>query len=112
MHFNPSPKASDEEFSVQVSHLIEAFSIKQIEAQERVDDPLGSVPDLAFGHLNKTWMAFLQKGKATDTIWSFEAHWKPRWGSTIHKKGYVFVDKKNQPGEFLLNLNQESWPDD
>ena len=111
MNFNPRPKSSDEEFSVDVAHLIEELSINEIESRERVYDPLGSVPDLPFGHLNSTWNTFLHKAEAYDAIWSFEAHWKPRRGSTVHKVGYALVNqKKHQPGAFFLTLNNETWP--
>jgi len=116
MYFNPSSSTSDDNFSVEVGHLIEELSIQEIEKRERVYDPLGSVPDLAFGHLNKTWNQFLHKAEAYDAIWSFEAKWKHRLdqsGRIEHKIGYVLVNqKKHKPGAFFLTYSQEIWPSD
>ncbi|WVM93015.1 hypothetical protein ULG90_02285 [Halopseudomonas pachastrellae] len=47
------------EFAVTEDHLLESLTVAEIEARERVADPLGAVPDLPFGHLNTAWQEFL-----------------------------------------------------
>ena len=49
------------EFAVTGDHLLESLTVAEIEARERVSDPLGAVPDLPFGHLNTAWCEFLAR---------------------------------------------------
>lgn len=78
------------EFSVSRDDLQERLSVEEIEARERVIDPLGSVPALPFGHLNSAWKTFLDGMGPDDAVWSFSANWT-RWGRKELREGYVIV---------------------
>jgi len=45
-------------FKILRRELGQALSIEAVEANERVEDPLGAVPALPFGHLNPAWVQF------------------------------------------------------
>ncbi len=45
-------------FKIVPRDLGQALSIEAVEARERVEDPLGAVPALPFGHLNPAWVQF------------------------------------------------------
>ena len=45
-------------FKIVPRDLGQALSIEAAEANERVEDPLGAVPALPFGHLNPAWVQF------------------------------------------------------
>ena len=45
-------------FKILRRELGQAVSIEAVEERERVEDPLGAVPALPFGHLNPAWMQF------------------------------------------------------
>ena len=36
------------------------YAVPQIEAREAVEDPLGAVPNLRFGHLNSALKTFIE----------------------------------------------------
>lgn len=78
------------EFSVGRDDLQERLSVEEIETRERVNDPLGAVPALPFGHLNSGWKAFLDGMSPDDAIWSFSASWTT-WGRKEIREGYVIV---------------------
>lgn len=42
-----------------------------VEAWERVDDPLGAVPRVPFGHLNSVWRSLKAAMQPGDELWSF-----------------------------------------
>ena len=79
------------EFTVAREHLQELLTIPQIEAREAVEDPLGAVPNLPFGHLNAGWKRFIEGARADEEVWSFTAHWKTAWGHEWFRGGYVIV---------------------
>lgn len=90
---NPYSGASvgeQREFSVSSDDLQERLSVEEIEARERVIDPLGAVPALPFGHLNSAWKTFLEGMGPDDAVWSFSANWN-RWGCKELRDGYVIV---------------------
>lgn len=64
-------------------------SVAQIEARERVDDPLCAVPDLPFGHLNPVWSALKAKPRWGDGFWSFSAEELGAQGKRVQFQGYV-----------------------
>ncbi len=45
-------------FKIVPRDLGQTLSIEAVEAHERVEDPLGAVPALPFGHLNPAWVQF------------------------------------------------------
>ena len=85
-----SSAGEQREFSVGRDDLQERLSVEEIEAHERVTDPLGAVPALPFGHLNSAWKTFLEGMGPDDAVWSFSANWN-RWGRKELRDGYVIV---------------------
>ncbi|BDU55961.1 hypothetical protein [Limnohabitans sp. TEGF004] len=77
-------------FEIQRKNLIEKLTVQEIEAREIVRDPLGAVPIVPFGHLNKGWRKFLDSTYKDFELWSFSAEWDP-WGGPEFRKGYVQV---------------------
>ena len=90
------------EFAVTSQHLQEALSVVEIEARERVFDPLGTVPDVPFGHLNTAWQDFLVQCEEGAEFRRFVADWDAGW-CRGRREGYVeMVD--GQPGRFFMTL--------
>lgn len=44
-------------------------------------EPLGAVPDRAFGQLHVAWQKFLTAMEPQDAIWTFSAHRTTKWGA-------------------------------
>ena len=88
--YSGSSAGEQREFSVSSDDLQERLSIQDIEARERVIDPLGAVPELPFGHLHSAWKGFLEGMSPDDALWSFSANWT-RWGRKELRHGYVIV---------------------
>jgi len=80
------------EFAVTHNDLGMQMSIRKIEVQEMIFDPLGAVPNLPFGHLNSSWMKFREGMQADESLWSFTAHRTDTWGRREVREGYVHVD--------------------
>lgn len=93
----------DREFSVEPEHLLEKFSVEEVEARESVIDPLNAVPSLPFGHLNSVWKKILNESGNSSEWWSFAAEWKTSWGHREFRAGYALV-KDSKPGEFILTV--------
>jgi len=87
----PEPVKKENKFSVTDANLLRKLSVEEIEQQERVDDPMGGVPDIPFGHLNATWTRFKSHLEPQDAIWMFSAHWSADWGRRELREGYVIV---------------------
>jgi hypothetical protein len=81
----------EREFAVERAHLHEPLTVPQIEAREVVEDPLGAVPNLPFGHLNEAWKTFTEGVAADEELWSFTAPWQTTWGRKEIRTGYVVV---------------------
>lgn len=91
-----SKKDADEttlgrEFAVEPRHLEESLTLEEIEAREMVDDPLGAVPNLPFGHLNAAWQAFLENRETADELWSFTAPGQTWLLQPEQRAGYALV---------------------
>lgn len=96
------PEAPRPEFAVAGDHLLESLTVDEIEARERVSDPLGAVPDLPFGHLNTAWQAFLAQCEEEAEFRRFAADWDAGWCKE-RREGYVeMVD--GQPGRFFMTV--------
>ena len=90
------------EFAVTEDHLLESLTVAEIEARERVFDPLGAVPDLPFGHLNTAWQDFLAECEEGVEFRRFAADWNAGWCKE-RREGYVeMVD--GQPGRFFMTV--------
>ena len=87
-------------FRVQEKDLIEQLSIAEIESRERVEDPLGGVPDKPFGHLWPAWNAFVNELSADATLWSFAATDDTSY-EAVRLEGYVHFDESGTESIFL-----------
>lgn len=87
--------------------LINKANPIEAEASGYVIDPLGTVPALPFGHLNKAWANFLADMlDERDEMWSFfipkgSKHGKYRITATSDIKGYARVRNGKVLGEFI-----------
>jgi hypothetical protein len=59
------------DFNCAPEHLIQQVTPIEIEATNIVQDPLGCVPEIAFGHLNKQWKDFVRKIEPDEELWYF-----------------------------------------
>jgi hypothetical protein len=91
----------EREFAVERAHLHEPLTVPQIEAREVVEDPLGAVPNLPFGHLNEAWKTFIEGVAADEELWSFTAPWQTTWGRKEIRTGYVVVHGGSPAKHFL-----------
>jgi len=86
-----NPPIEEKPFSVSHDDLREHLSFEEIEAAERVSDPLGAVPDLPFGHLHGAWERLKGNPAPGDEVWTFSARWV-NWSSKYLCSGYVIVN--------------------
>lgn len=92
------------EFSVSHKDLLQTFTVGQIEDRELIQDPLGAVPPIAFGHLNKAWQRFAGHAPSSDTLWSFRAPWG-RYGTMSEwRSGYARVRNNEIVGWFTKSI--------
>ena len=101
-----SKKDADEttlgrEFAVEPRHLEERLTLEEIEAREMVDDPLGAVPNVPFGHLNAAWRTFLESRADADELWSFTAPWQTWLLQPEQRAGYALVRNGTPVAHFL-----------
>jgi hypothetical protein len=80
-----------EPFAVCQADLIEQIPIVDIEKQNMVDDPLGAVPQLPFGHLHSAWQNFTELVGHDGVIWRFSADYEYEMGHYSLYNGYVIV---------------------
>ena len=109
-HWKPDPEAA---FNCRRQHLIRVVAPEAAEAEAKVVDPLGRVPDLPFGHLNAGWHALLADRQIGDTLWYFEVpgytpepeespqkhQWSVPRGA---KRGYALVQASKVRKEFVF----------
>lgn len=98
----PTPPYVEKVFQVEREHLGTPVDISDIEAKEKVIDPLGAVPDLPFGHLNTAWREFTAQMADGDRLWTFSAKWQSDWGNPELRDGYVIVKPDAGLGEFFM----------
>lgn len=79
-------------FRVRKKDLVAKMTVDEVEAVERVHDPLGAVPNVPFGHLNCAWVKFLEEQPEGAELWSFATTWEDYWGGLYERKGYVWVN--------------------
>ena len=89
------------EFAVEPVHLQAWLTLGEIEARERVDDPLGAVPNVPFGHLNAAWRTFLASRASGDELWSFTAPWRTWLLQPELRSGYALVRNGTPVAHFL-----------
>lgn len=81
----------DDVFAVRPEDLRQAVTLEAVEAAEHVEDPLGAVPNVPFGHLHHAWRRFINGLDVDDELWRFAAvrHPYPDW--TVTSEGYALV---------------------
>jgi hypothetical protein len=92
----------EELFEVKKHHLVQQVTVAEVEASAYIQDPLGAVPEVPFGHLNPVWEAFKTALETGDELWRFEAN-VPDWRGKKHpRRGLVIV--RGEPGKFIYDL--------
>lgn len=95
------------DFTCSSEHLISKVNPVDAEIASYVIDPLGTVPPLPFGHLNKGWVNFLSDMTVDrDEMWSFNIpkgskYGKYRIAATSEIKGYARVSNGKVLAEFI-----------
>jgi hypothetical protein len=101
-------KASEpQKFAVSNDDLDEKISIAEIEQRELVTDPLKAVPNLPFGHLHSTWVAFRDSLDPDAELWSFTATWTSDWRGEQRMVGYVSV-LGDRPGAHYITMQKST----
>lgn len=92
----------EEQFTVTAEDLLEQLTIQEIEQREMVTDPLQSVPELPFGHLNPVWVNFKDALSEGDAVYEFTKIWHPPlFFYRQEVSGYVCV-RDEQPEHYML----------
>ena len=92
------------DLSVRLQDLKMAFSLAEVEAREKVFDPLGAVPDVPFGHFYPLWADFVQRVQEGDQVFSYEAlRTSPVVGADM-ARGYALV--REQRVVWVLELDR------
>jgi hypothetical protein len=88
-----------ENFRAHPGNLVALTTVGEVEAWERIVDPLGAVPPLPFGHLNKVWHSFKAAMQPGDELWSFASTryetkhiWAGVRGYAIRRDGRVVAE--------------------
>jgi hypothetical protein len=95
------------DFDCLPEHLITRVEPHDAEIASYVIDPLGTVPPLPFGHLNKGWVNFLAEIlEPKDEMWSFyipkgSKHGKYCFAASSDIRGYAKVRNGEILGEFI-----------
>lgn len=101
-HLYPTQPYVEKVFQVENEHLGKLVEVSEIEAKEKVFDPLGAVPDLPFGHLNTAWREFIGQMAHGDQLRTFSANWQSDWGNPELREGYVIVTPDAGIGTFFM----------
>ncbi len=103
-------KAKDKraEFVVKRRYLKSPCQLSLVEQSSLVDDPLGAVPALPFGHLNAVWCAFVQKKPDAAELWSFACVWENRYGRKDQRKGYAWLLNREITDWVVLDIKPVS----
>jgi hypothetical protein len=86
---------------VEPEDLLQRTTIEEIEQREIVQDPLGAVPALPFGHLSAGWIRFRSHLEPGDEIWAFRAVRSDDWGGEEQLSGYAAVRLGKVVGHFV-----------
>ena len=92
-------------------HLIKEVNPVDAEITSYVIDPLGTVPSIPFGHLNKGWVNFLANmTDAGEQMWSFyipkgSESGKHRFAATSDIRGFAKVKNGQILDEFITESN-------
>ena len=92
-------KERDSPFTCHTQDLVNPADPEQIEQSSYVQDPLGRVPQMPFGHFHEAWSHLLSQMEPDDSLWFFNA--PPRkWKPECH--GYAVVRHKKIIAEFIF----------
>jgi hypothetical protein len=98
---------SKPDFNCSSQYLISAIDPRDAELVSYVIDPLGCVPSLPFGHLNKAWGNFLSEMMdPSDELWSFYIPKGSKYGrhgfaASSDIRGFAHVRSGKILGEFI-----------
>jgi hypothetical protein len=97
----------EDDFTCSMNHLVSEVTPIEAEVFNQVHDPLGKVPKLPFGHLNKAWGCLLAEMiEPADQLWSFFIPKGSDIGTyltaTSEVRGYVIVRKGKIVGELVV----------
>ena len=92
---------SEKEFAVKSKDILQQMTVAEIEKFEKVYDPMGAAPNVAFGHLNSAWVSFINELQPEDAIWSFTAIWTCSWGIKDLRTGYVIM-RDGELGNYFM----------
>ena len=104
-------KEDEPKFMCKPEYLIRKVTLIEAEQANMIDDPLGLVPDVPFGHLSQAWTKFLSAFGLEDEneLWFFEV---PKGLSTGEYdmfdgpiSGYAKVVKGKVMSEFVIEGN-------
>lgn len=98
----PKIDETDKEFAVNRKDLLQKMSINEINLLEKVYDPMGAAPNVAFGHLNPAWGKFISGLQPQDEIWTFSANWTSFWGSKDVRTGYAVL-RGGEVGDYFMS---------
>lgn len=106
MSYQPS---NEPRFTCQKNSLIKKVDPLEIELTSYVLDPLGRVPNVAFGHLHQGWINLLAQLEPTDQLWTFKTKgWvsdqpkSPKYlRPTNVSSGFAIVREKKVVAEFI-----------
>jgi hypothetical protein len=91
-------------FSVGLEDLGETLSMEDIEARERLVDPLGAVPDRPFGHLNPAWERFKAGMSPGARLAPFSSLYKTY--SVVRYSGYAEVSSGAPSSWFISSVRR------
>lgn len=86
---------------VEPKDLLQPATIEEIEQREIVQDPLGAVPAVPFGHLAAGWIRFRSQLEPEDEIWAFRAVRSDDWGGEEQLSGFAAVRRGEIMGHFV-----------
>jgi hypothetical protein len=109
LHERQESIVDEPEFSVQPQHLVERLTLRDVEARERIEDPLGAVPPEPFGHLHEAWTKLAAGIGEKDEIWTFSARGRSRLRRDESRSGYVIV-RNGRPGAYFLTVLKDESP--
>lgn len=87
----PEEEEDDLHLKVKPEELLQQLNCEEIAAREIIEDPLGAVPALPFGHLHDAWLEFIGRLQPGDELWSFRAQRMELWDRDHVHEGYAVV---------------------
>lgn len=94
-------------FQVSAADLVRQTDVAAVELAEMVSDPMGAVPRVPFGFLNKVWREFVDSALPDAVLWTFETVWTDVWEDAYYRQGYVWVHD-GKPGHWMLTHDERA----